>query len=397
MRVTTIEQVTSALALFSSASRLCALVVGDGNANLGAGELLVEAFVADDAVQGIGARDVIVLSTDAHISLAPLLGQNASLDVSLADGTRTRFEGDISEVAMLGSEGGLARYRLRLSPWMWRLGQVRNNRVWQDKTVIDIVDEVFAAYGQLAKWRWSDEAGPFMDGALARLYCCQYRESDLDFVQRLLAEEGLAWRFEQTEDGPGAVLFADTSQLTAIPEDPSSEADGGIRFHNVRAGEKQDTVQALRAQRGIAASLTTVLSYDYKSKRCVAASIPSRLSNGSLIAELESFDVPGQYAYTDSAQAQRYAQIQMQGKEARGLLWHGRSTLRTLRAGTRLTVTDVPMGKFGSTLAFAVLRVVSVGVGVNNLPAPAQCHRKYPLHGKEAELKQGTPIDITWE
>jgi type VI secretion system secreted protein VgrG len=390
MSNTLIEQVTSALAQFSSASRLYVLVVGDGSSNLGAGGLLVEAFAADDAVQGIGARDVIVLSTDAHISLAPLLGQTASLDVSLADGSRARFAGDISEVAMLGSEGGLARYRLRVSPWMWRLSQVRNSRAWQDKTVIDIVEEVFAVYSPVAKWRWSDEAGPFMDGAEARSYCCQYRESDLDFVQRLLTEEGLAWRFEQTEDGHGAVLFADTSQLTAIPEDPSSEADGGIRFHNVRAGEKQDTVQALRAQRGIGASLTTVLSYDYKTKKCVAASVPSRHQNGSLIPELESFDVPGQYAYTDSAQAQRYAEIQMQGKEARGLLWRGRSTLRTLRAGTRLRVTDVPMGKLGNTLAFAVLRVVSVGL--NNLPSPAQ-QALAELFGPIPELLQDTVRD----
>jgi Rhs element Vgr protein len=369
LMTTLIEKITAALSQFSSASRLYALTVGDGDADLGSGGLLVEAFAADDAVQGIGARDVIVLSTDAHISLAPLLGQNASLEVSLADGTRTRFDGDISEVAMLGSEGGLARYRLRLSPWMWRLSQVRNSRVWQDKSVIEIVEEVFESYGAVAKWRWSDEAGPFMADAVARSYCCQYRESDLDFVQRLLTEEGLAWRFEQTEDGPGAVLFADTTQLSAVPEDASSEAGGGIRFHNVRAGERQDTVQALRAQRSISASLTTVLSYDYKSKQAVGASAPSRLYNGSAVPQLESYDVPGQYAYSNAAQAQRYADLQMEGKEARAHLWRGRSTLRTLRAGTRLTVIDSPLQQLGETPAFALLRVSSVGV--NNLPSPA--------------------------
>ena len=364
------EKITSLLAQFSSASRLYALTVGEGEAELGSGGLLVEAFAADDVVQGIGGRDVIVLSTDAHISLAPLLGQTASLEVSLADGTRTRFDGDISEVAMLGSEGGLARYRLRLSPWMWRLSQVRNSRVWQDKSVIEIVDDVFGAYGAVAKWRWSDETGPFMDDAVGRSYCCQYRESDLDFVQRLLTEEGLAWRFEQTEDGPAAVLFADSTQLSAIPEDPSSALDGGIRFHNVRAGERQDTVQALRAQRQISASFTTVLSYDYKSKQAVSASMPSRLQNGTMVGELESYDVPGQYAYANAAQAQRYAGLQMEGKEARAHLWRGRSTLRTLRAGTRLTILDAPLKQLGDTPAFAVLRVTSVGV--NNLPSPAQ-------------------------
>jgi type VI secretion system secreted protein VgrG len=364
------EKITVELAKFSTESRLYALTVGDGSDELGSGGLLVEAFAADDALQGVGGRDVIVVSTDAHIALAPLLGKPATLEVSLADGSRTQFAGDISEVAMLGSEGGLARYRLRLSPWMWRLGQVRNSRVWQDKSVIDIVDDVFAAYAPLAIWRWSDECAPFMDSAMPRSYCCQYRESDLDFVQRLLTEEGLAWRFEHTPDGPGAVLFADSTQLSALPDDPSSEADGGIRFHNARAGERQDTVQSLRAQRNISVSLTTLLSYDYKAKQAVAASSPSRLQNGSKIPPVESFDMPGVYAYANSEQAQRYADIQMQGREARSELWRGRSTLRTLRAGTRVTILDAPLKQLGDAAPFAIVRVTSIGV--NNLPSPAQ-------------------------
>jgi type VI secretion system secreted protein VgrG len=375
------EQVTTALAQFSSATRLYALTLGDGSAH--SAELLVEAFAADDAVQEIGARDIIVMSTSAHIELEPLLGQPAALEVTLADGTRTAFAGDISEVAMLGSDGGLARYRVRISPWMWRLGQMRNSRVWQDKTVIEIVESVFESYLPLAKWRWSDEAGPFIDGAVPRSYCCQYRETDLDFVRRILTEEGLSWRFEQNDDGPGAVLFADSSQLSAMPEDASSEADGGIRYHGVRPGERQDTVQALQAQRRIHASLATVLSYDYKAKQIVGASTPSRLQNGSKLPVLESFDVPGQYAYANSAQARRYADLQMQAKEARSQLWRGRSTVRTLRAGTRLTVTGTPLQQLGDTPAFAILRVTSIGV--NNLPPPAQ-HALAELFGPIPEL-----------
>jgi type VI secretion system secreted protein VgrG len=379
------EQITTALAQFRSDTRLYALTIDDESDDLGSGGFLVEAFAADDEVQGIGGRDVIVVSTNAHIALEPLLGQQATLTVSLANGSRTSFAGDISEIAMLSSEGGLARFRLRLSPWMWRLSQVRNCRLWQDKTVIEIVDAVFEAYLPLARWRWSGETGPFMDGALPRSYCCQYRESDLNFVQRLLTEEGLGWRFEQGEEGPCAVLFADSTQLTAIPEDPSSEADGGIRFHAVRAGERQDTVQALRSQRALSVSLSTVLSYDYESKKAVAASSPSRLHNGSKIPALESFDVPGQRAYASAAHARRYADLQMEGREARSQLWSGRSTLRTLRAGTRLTVLDTPLKQLGNAPAFTVLRVTSVGV--NNMPPRAQ-HALAELFGPIPELLQ---------
>jgi Rhs element Vgr protein len=377
------EQLTAALAQFQGATRLYELLLGEGGASPVPGELLVEAFAARDEVQEIGARDVIALSTSAYVDIEALLGQQATLEVSLADGTRTRFSGDISAAAMLGSDGGFARYRLTISPWMWRLGAVRNSRVWQDKTVIEIVDSVFEPYQPLAKWRWSDEATPFMAEAVPRSYCCQYRETDLDFVRRMLAEEGLCWRFEQDGDGQVAVLFADSSQPGAVPWDATSEADGGIRFHGARAVEQQDTVQALMAQRRIHATLATVASYDYKAKKIVAASAPSRLP-GKLPA-LESYDVPGQYAYANGMDAQRYADLQMQGKEARSHLWQGRSTVRTLRAGTRMTVTGTPLQQLGDAPAFTILGVTSVGL--NNLPLPAQ-HALAELFGPIPELLQ---------
>jgi uncharacterized protein involved in type VI secretion and phage assembly len=52
--------------------------------------------------------------------------------------------------------------------------------------------------------------------------------------------------------------------------------------------------------------------------------------------------VPGQYAYANAAQAQRYADIQMQGREAVAQQWRGRSTVRTMAAGTRFTLTQGP-------------------------------------------------------
>ncbi|MFC0253259.1 type VI secretion system Vgr family protein [Massilia consociata] len=373
------EQVMAALAEFGSASRLYALRIGDGD---GPG-LMVEAFAAQDAVQEIGSRDVIALATDAHIDLDALLGQPATLEISLADGTRTAFAGEISAAAMLGSDGGLARYRVRIAPWLWRLGQVRNARVWQDKSVIEIVDAVFDAYRPAARWRWSDDTGPFLSKVSARSYCCQYRESDLDLVQRLLAEEGLCWRCEQTEDGPGLVLFADSSQRSAVPEDASSAAHAGIRFHGARSMEESDSIQALYAQRRMHASLTTVLSSDYKAKRVIGAASPSHFRNGTKLPELESFDVPGQYAYADWRQAQHYADLRMQGQEARGQLWHGRSTVRTLRAGTRVRVVGAPLRRLGDDASFTVLRVLSIGV--NNMPPPTQ-HALAELFGPIPEL-----------
>ncbi|WP_377700801.1 type VI secretion system Vgr family protein [Pseudoduganella sp. UC29_71] len=368
MTLATVAQVAAGLAQFSSATRLYALLLPEDAAVPDAGELLVEAFVADEAMQETGTRDVIVLSTSAFVDLRKLLGKPAALEVTLADGSRTRFGGEITQAAMLGSEGGLARYRLRLTPWLWRLTQVRNSRVWQDASVLDIVADVFDAYGGAALWRCSEDAAPFMEGVPPRSYCCQYRESDYHFVRRLLAEEGLSWRFEDGDDGRTLVICADTLQRSAIPEDASSAAGEGVRFHGVRPGEQQDTVQALQARRRVASSLATLLSYDYKGKRAMGAGAPSTLPAAASLPPLEDYDFPGQYAWANAGQAQRYAEFQMQGREARSQLWQGRSTVRTLRAGTLLRIAQSPLA--GAPDGYTVLRVLSVGV--NNLPTPVQ-------------------------
>ncbi|UQV44681.1 type VI secretion system tip protein VgrG [Janthinobacterium lividum] len=387
MSTASAEQVNVSLAGFSSVTRLYELSLDGGEG--GTAQWLVEAFAADEQLQTVGVRDIIVLSTHANVALAPLLGKPAALHASLADGSRAVFSGYISEAAMLGSDGGLARFRLRLTPWLWLLSQVRNSRVWQDKSVIEIVDSVFQAYAPQADWRWSGDTGPFMAEAQPRSYCCQYRESDLAFVTRLLSEEGLAWRFEEHEGGHCLVLFADSSALSAVPEDASSAQGGGIRFHGARAMEQADSIQALSRARALRTAVATVLSYDYKAKKAVSASVPTRLAPGGKNAPvLESYDTPGQYFYADAAQAERYALLQMQVMEARSERWQARSTVRTLRAGTRLTLTQGPLQQEGAGApALVVLRVCSVGV--NNLPVPAR-QGLAELFGPIPELLQET-------
>jgi uncharacterized protein involved in type VI secretion and phage assembly len=180
MRTELLSQAYAALAQFTSESRLYELTL-EKDEDYGSGGLMVEAFLADDCLQEISFRDVIALSTSATIEPSSLLGQRASLQASLADGSRTAFHGYISHAAMLGSEGGFARYRLRMSSWLWLATQSRNSRVWQDKGVADIVDEVFSGFAPYAKWQWSDDARSLLDSLPVRSYCCQYRESDYDF------------------------------------------------------------------------------------------------------------------------------------------------------------------------------------------------------------------------
>jgi type VI secretion system secreted protein VgrG len=365
---TVLAQVFDALATYTGASRLYALRVG-------ATELLVEAFAADDALHEVGMRDLIVLSTSAFLDIGSLLGQPASLRVRLGDGTSICFDGEVCAAAMLGGDGGLARYRLLVAPWTWRLAHVRRSRVWQDRGVVEIVDAVFETYRPAAHWRWNADVAAFLADTPVRSYCCQYRESDLDFVRRLLAEEGLCWRFEQDADGPVMVLFADSTA-------PDLSGIGRVPYHADSALEQGDGVQALQARRSVQASLTTLLSSDYKAHRSIAAAAPSPLATAALPV-LEDYEVPGQYAFADRAHARHQAEVRMQAHEARVEEWTGRSTVRALRAGTRLAIAGTPLRRLDGASAFTVVRVTSVGI--NNLP-PAAALALAELFGPIPEL-----------
>lgn len=372
------ENITSQLGNYSSASRLYALSFHDDSLKLGSSGLLVEAFASKDQINGIGSRDVILLSTSAHIELKTLIGQTATLRTSLSDGSRSQFTGLIHQAANLGSEGGMARYRIRLVPWMWLLTQCRTNRVWQDKSVIAIVESVFANYSAHAAWSWSDEVAPLMQEARDRSLCTQYRESDYDFISRLLVEEGLNWRVEEDETAPSGhrvVLFFDSTQLCATPENESSQhalGGAGIRFHGGRAREAQDAIQILSAKRTLHAAITTLLTTDYKAKQAISASVPTNHDYGGKNAPvIESYDAPGIYAYATASEARRYAQIHMEALEARNKLWQAQSTVRSLRAGTRFSLSQDPLQKLGEPdPSFVVLNVTSIGI--NNLPKHTQ-------------------------
>ncbi|MGX9963610.1 type VI secretion system Vgr family protein [Roseomonas sp. F4] len=106
------------------------------------------------------------------------------------------FHGMVAEFRRVGpGAGGRMVYRLVAVPHLWRLGLRRNCRIWQDKTVQDVVKFVLAEHG-LPEPKWS-----MLPGFTPMPYCTQFNETDLHFVSRLLEEHGLTYYFTHTASG----------------------------------------------------------------------------------------------------------------------------------------------------------------------------------------------------
>lgn len=199
--------------------------------------LVVERFHGREAVCADFRFDIDVFSPSASLDLAPLLAQPLALRLLRADGDSRTWHGLCTEAQALGADGGLARYRLAMEPWTALLRLRRNALIFPDRDLRGVLEQVFADYPQAA-FRF-DVSGPLP----VRPIITQYRESDATFVFRLLAEAGLAWRFEQRQgDTPAHTLVVFDSQ--------AQHPDGGaLRFHRIDISETDDAVASFAEQR----------------------------------------------------------------------------------------------------------------------------------------------------
>lgn len=352
--------------IFASDTRLYELAWRDGAGP----DLPVEAWWGREALSEGFEYGIDLLSSDVHHELKRFLGRAVTLVTRLADGSQCKRSGLVRVAQKLGSDGGFARYRLTVVPWIWLLDRGRHNRVFQDKSVVAIVETVFADYVDLAAWQWSDDVAGFLRDTRPRSYCVQYDESDYAFVSRLLAEEGLGWAVEEDDAAPAGHrvhFFADSQ---GFPEDVLSAAGNGagVRYHRVDSQEAQDSLLAFGEWHRLTPRLHSGLAYDYKAKRAIVQNVPGADDQGPHVPLLENYDAGGLYAWANAAEAERYGRLAMEAREARQMTWLGRGTVRSLRPGAWFQVSDLPTEpRQGKQHRYHATEITHVGI--NNLTA----------------------------
>ena len=303
---------------------------------LGSEVLIAETLDGVEQIDGIGFQwTITALSVDAGLQLHPLIGKPALLQLQQADGSHRPLHGRINAAERTGSNGGLARYRLRLQPWLAFLSQRVDSYVFHDKTVVEIIEDIFADYGTLApEWRWVlTDASQYAKRSLTT----QYQESDLTFVQRLLAEEGIFYWFEHEGDveasafGKHALVLADHSHdVTDL---------GSVRFHRRDESERSDTIQRWQEGRRWCTAKVERATWDYRSLERRQASAQAEQAADLGIVD---HDTSGPYGWQDNARGQRRAQQHLDALRVRSHLIEGIGQWRALAPGARLALTQHP-------------------------------------------------------
>ncbi|HSI59794.1 MAG TPA: type VI secretion system Vgr family protein [Ideonella sp.] len=309
---------------------------------LGPDVLLAERVEAVEAIgPGLAGEptgfclELLALSTNAHLVLKALIGQPVRLDL-LASGGRLRpWHGHVTAFTRLGSDAGLARYQLRIEPWLALLAHTHDAWVFCDQTVVEIIDEIFAGYraqGRLVPaWRWElQDAGVYPRRSL----CVQYQESDLAFVQRLLADEGLFYWFEHATDD-GDSLGSHTLVISDHNGSFQPNAQPLQRFTQSGASFDEDSLTRWHGHHRTRSDQLALSSWDYRAVQQAAAEAGGAPMSGPALALR---DQPGAYHFEDDTQAARIARRRLEALQAPAHQFQGLATVRSSAPGTRFTL-----------------------------------------------------------
>lgn len=309
--------------------------------------LVAERMVLRESVSQPFELQLHALSTSAHLELKLLLGEQMSVRLLHSDGQYVPWHGYVHAAAQLGANGGLARYTLTMRPWLANLALRHNSRVFHDMTAQQVLEAVFANHHPQAHWRF-EVTQPLRTRSL----CTQYQETDLAFVQRLLAEEGLSYHFEHLDDR--AASEADQAGLARhvlvlADRHYRRPSIGRVRFaqphesaHLGGSDLSRDGITAFMAQRQVAAHAVTLGSWDYKRLHGLVASDASALPLGELPL-LEVYDGSGAYRYQDPEHAQQAAEQALLALELDFKRFEGQGSVRALRAGSGFELIDHPL------------------------------------------------------
>ncbi len=292
-------------------------------------ELQLLSFSGREAISELFSFQVHLISQDARIELKKLIGKKVTLGIALADGSTRYISAHVSDFVHTGADGGIANYTAQLVPWIWILSRRRDSRIFQDKTTEQIIKEVFAYYLTLAEheFRLSKPLKPIS-------YCTQYQESDLNFVLRLLEQEGLFFTFEHSQEGHRMIISDDSSELPPLERQPV------IRYHSASVTETADSITAWSSSRRLQPTRLTLKSYDYKQPRNPHLVQLDSINQQGEIGQYEMFEYEGLYGYSDLDEGTRKARHRLEAMEVHGKTFSGESNCRAMEPGRHFQLTQ---------------------------------------------------------
>ncbi|GAA4360724.1 type VI secretion system Vgr family protein [Kangiella marina] len=289
---------------------------------LGGNTLLLTAIEGYDELSAPYQFTLTCLSEEPSLPVQDLVGKPVDFGFELNNGATRYFNGYVSRLVSLGTASEhLYRYQLTVVPKLWFLGRRVNLRIFQHQTLPQIVEKLFAEHEITFENRITANY-PRHD------YCVQYRESDLDFMSRLLEESGIFYYFEHLQGEHKIILADNKSSYPACAQSVVAQSYGSLDDEHISDWRKE--VIFPHGQ-------YSARSYNFESPNDDLSTNCQAHNDFPGVEPYEIYDYPGEYY--DSGDGEPETKSRMQEAEQYHERVEAKSSCRNLSVGGTFTVS----------------------------------------------------------
>jgi type VI secretion system secreted protein VgrG len=302
---------------------------------LGADVLGLRSFSVQEQISRLFQIEAEMASDNGQIKLDDVVGHDITIQMKIGEGDERYFHGFVSRMVQTGSQGDFHLYRATIVPWLWFLTRTSDCRIWvatedpgSGQTVPDIIKAVFQFHG------FSDYKLNLSGTYPKREFVVQYRETDFNFVSRLMEQEGIYYFFEH-KDGKHTLVLAD-SKSAHNPFPNYAE----IVFNEARQGAAdREEINDWTLEKEVHPVKTALNDYNFTTpKASLLAKTDTERKHAK--AQYEIYDYPGEYV--DAGAGGNLAQVRLDELQSQYELLHGQASARGLAAGCTFELKDHP-------------------------------------------------------
>ena len=285
-----------------------------------------------DGLSRNGEYRVTVRSRRGDIQADELLGHPVSVVLTTPHAGTREFNGLAVGFYQTGQQGRYHHYLIVVRPWTWLLTRTSDCKIFQDKTLRQIIEAV------LADHPYADFEFQLTASYQPWTYCVQYRESDYNFITRLMEQEGMHFFFRH-QNGKHTLVIADGAHAHAAAADYAS-----IAYHEPEAARARQDEGMRQWTHGSEIQPTRFTQRDFNFEKpradLQADARPARPLKHEYQAKLDVFDYPGEY--TERAEGQRLAAIRVEEMRHQFDLFEGESNAAGLATGGLFRLSGHP-------------------------------------------------------
>lgn len=297
---------------------------------LGEDELIFHRLIGTEEMGRLFEFDIeLIRKYEAGpVDASKLLGKSMTVELDMVGGDTRYINGVVAQFKHTGLVSRFITYRAVLRPWLWLLTLSSDCKIFQDKSAVDIIKAVFADYS-VADVKYE------LSGTYPTLnYCVQYRESDFDFISRLMEHNGIYYYFVH-ENNKHKLIITDANTMhqtvsgyEKIPYFPPE---------NSKNNRETDHISDWVCEHKVCSGKFELNDFDFEAP---SSNLTAKAFNTGkhLQDDLEVYDYPGKYTVT--ADGTKLADTRIDESQASYAFIQGSGNAMGLQPGMEFQLQD---------------------------------------------------------